>query len=62
MKDVGISILGILIYVVVTIASILPFYAAVKDFMYDKLFWALLDVSTVFIGIIRGAMYFLGYL
>lgn len=55
MKDTSTAILGIAI-------SILPFYAAIEDFMNDQLFWALLDIGTIFIGIIRGAMYFLGYL
>ncbi|MDG6894832.1 hypothetical protein A6A20_04135 [Volucribacter amazonae] len=61
-KEIFYNIVGVLSYVIFTLFAILPIYSAIKDLMTDKILWAVLDFTTVIIGIIRGIMYLLGYL
>ncbi|MDO5059310.1 MAG: hypothetical protein Q4D82_05140 [Neisseria sp.] len=42
------------------IIIVLPFYAAIKDFLRGEIAWAILDILTVVVGDIRGLMYFFG--
>ncbi len=56
------GLLGILGYIIFTIGGILPFYAAVIDIKRDQFFMAALDITTVIVGIVRGIMYFFGWI
>lgn len=56
------GLLGILGYIIFTIGGILPFYAAAVDIKRDQFFMAALDITTVIVGIIRGIMYFFGWI
>lgn len=56
------NIVGLFVYALFTIGGILPFYAAIVDFKRDELFIAALDIVTVVVGVIRGAMYLFGWL
>lgn len=55
-------LVGFIFNIIYVLGSVLPFYAAFKDFQEDNLFWAALDIFTVVVGIIRGIMFFFGWL
>ncbi|OOR98594.1 hypothetical protein B0187_07995 [Haemophilus paracuniculus] len=62
LEDVLSGFVGIIFYIIYTLGGILPFYAAFKDFQADNLFWAALDIFTIVVGVIRGLMFFFGWL
>lgn len=59
MRDMIYGLFGFVAY---TVGGILPFYAAYKDFKADEFFWGIVDIATLVIGVIRGIMYFIGWL
>ncbi|OOF77587.1 hypothetical protein BKG96_08175 [Rodentibacter caecimuris] len=53
---------GFIVGIVSLLSFPLAIYAGIYDFKADKIMWTILDISTVFVGVIRGLMYLFGWL